>query len=66
MALANNGVAISAPTQSTGAMTNNQGFAFTLETEVALATNDYIEVFIKTTSSTTPVTISDLQFRVID
>ena len=66
LGLAKNGVAISAPSQSTGPMTNNQGFSFSFETEVSLATNDYIEVFLKTTNNNASVTISDLQFRVVD
>jgi len=37
-----------------------------LETEVDMATNDYIEAVIKTTTSNSTVTITDLQFRVRD
>jgi len=62
-ALAKNGTAITTPKQTTATLINNQSFTLILESEVSLSTNDYIEVFIKTTSSTSSVTISDLQFR---
>jgi len=66
VALAKNGTVISSPNQSTGAMVNNQVFNLILETQVDMLTNDYIEIFIKTTTSNTPVTITDLQFRIRD
>jgi len=31
-----------------------------------MVTNDYVEVFIKTTSSTTPLIIADMQFKIRD
>ncbi|WP_296623167.1 hypothetical protein, partial [Marivirga sp.] len=66
MALAKNGTVIEAPRQSTGSMVNNQAFSLIMELEISMETNDYIEVFLKTTSSISSVTISDLQFRVVD
>lgn len=66
LALSKNGTAIPNPHQNTGVMTNNQGFVLILATEVDMVTDDYIEVIIKTTTSTTPITLSDLQFRVED
>jgi len=66
VALAKNGTAIAAPKQTTAVMINNETFTLILESEVSLVTNDYIEIFIKTTSSNSSVLISDLQFRVED
>ena len=65
-ALAKNGTVITTPKQTTGALTNNQSFTMILESEVSLSTNDYVEVFIKTTTSSSSVVISDLQFRAED
>lgn len=65
-ALGKNGTVITTPKQTTGSLVNNQAFTMILETEVSMATNDYIEVFIKTTTSSSSVVISDLQFRAID
>lgn len=67
IALAKNGTVIPNPTASLGAMTSGQGFQIVLETEVELATGDYIEVGIKrNNSATSNVTIGDIQFRVRD
>lgn len=66
IAIAKNGIVIPAPTSSLGPLSNNQGFQIVLETEVALSTNDYIEVFISSNSGTTALTVSDLQFRVVE
>jgi hypothetical protein len=66
MSILKNGLALAGPTTSTGAMTNNQAFTLVLERETDMTTNDYIEVIIKTTTSTTPITITDMQFRVSD
>ncbi|HET8860877.1 hypothetical protein [Marivirga sp.] len=64
IALSKNGTAISNPNHSTGAMVNNQTFTLVLETEVDMATGDYIEAVIKTTTGDMTVLITDLQFRV--
>lgn len=64
--IAKNGIVIPAPTSSLGPLTNNQGFQIVLESEVSLITNDYIEVFIKSNSGVGALTISDLQFRVVE
>jgi len=61
---AKNGTVITAPTSSIGPMSNGQGFQIILESEVDLATNDYVEVFIKSNSGTTALKVSDMQFRV--
>lgn len=66
IALAKNGNVISAPRQATGTLVNNQGFSLSFELEVEMSTNDYIEVYIKTTTSNSTVTLSDLQLRVVD
>jgi len=48
-------------------MINNQGFQVILETEVDFATGDYVEVFIKRSSSSgSSMVIKDMQFRVSD
>lgn len=67
IALAKNGVVVANPTASLGAMTSGQGFQIVLETEVELATGDYIEAGIKrNNNATSTLTISDIQFRVRD
>lgn len=66
IAIAKNGIVIPAPSASLGPLSNNQGFQIVLETEVDLSTGDYIEVFIKSNSGTTTLTVSDLQFRVVE
>lgn len=65
-ALGKNGTVINNPKQTSGILTNNQVFTMILETEVSMTTNDYIEIFIKTTTGASPVLISDLQFRAED
>ncbi|MGV3503538.1 MAG: hypothetical protein ACO1O1_07505 [Adhaeribacter sp.] len=65
IAIAKNGVVIPAPNASLGSMTNNQGYQIVLQTEVEMSTNDYIEIFIKSTVSGS-IVISDIQFRVND
>ena len=53
------------PNATMGAMTNNQGYQISLETEVDLSTGDYLEVFIKrNNAAVTSVIVSDMQFRV--
>ncbi len=66
VAIAKNGTVISSPSISTATLTNKEAFALTLETEVDMSTDDYVEVFIKTTSGANNVTVTDLQFRVRD
>ncbi|MCF8239193.1 MAG: hypothetical protein K9I85_13615 [Saprospiraceae bacterium] len=64
IAIAKNGAVVTAPTSTLGPLINNQGFQIILETEIEFVTNDYIEVFIRSNSGTTSLTVSDLQFRV--
>lgn len=64
LSISKNGTPISNPTHSTAEMTNNQSFTLVLETHVDMSTDEYIEPVIKTTSNDSPVTISDVQFRV--
>ncbi len=67
IAIAKNGVIIPTPNGSIAPSTNNQSFQLTLATEVDIATNDYLEVFIRTNNSNaTTITIADMQFRVTD
>ena len=67
IAIAKNGTIISFPNSSIGSMINNQGFQVILETEVDFATGDYVEVFIKRSSSSgSSMVIKDMQFRVSD
>lgn len=60
------GSIITGPIMNTGVMINNQVFTLNLKTEVDMVTNEYIEVYIKTTTSTTPIIIADMQFRVTE
>lgn len=63
--IAKNGVMIAAPIASMAAAANNQSFQITLNTEVDLTTNDYIEVFIKkNNSNTSSIIVDEMQFRV--
>jgi hypothetical protein len=62
--VAKNGFAIPFPEASIGSMLNGQGFQIVLETEVDIATGDYLEVGIRNNANTNSVVISDLQFRV--
>ncbi|GAB2705870.1 hypothetical protein GCM10011495_23190 [Hymenobacter frigidus] len=64
IAIIKNGVTIPLPAASIGSMLNNQGFQIVLETDVDLATGDFLELGIRNTASTASVTISDLQLRV--
>jgi hypothetical protein len=67
IAIAKNGVIITFPNSSMGSMVNNQGYQIVLETEIDFVTGDFIEIFMKRTSSTgSSIVISDLQFRVSD
>jgi len=67
VALAKNGTVITAPNSAISGLSNNQAFQIVLDTEVALVTNDYIEVFIANTSSSiNNYIITDLQFRIVD
>ncbi|GGD82840.1 hypothetical protein [Planktosalinus lacus] len=67
IALAKNGVVIPVPAASMGAATNNQAFQITLNTEVDLVTNDYIEVFLRSNNAgAASLTVSDMQFSVTD
>lgn len=66
VAVAKNGTAVPTPFQSSAAMGNNQVFTLILETEASMVTDDYIEAVIKTTSSNSPITITSMQFRVVN
>lgn len=66
VALAKNGTVINNPHASITSMVSSQGFQLTLDTEVSLVTNDYLEVFIANNSSTQNYIISALQFRIVD
>jgi len=66
LAVSKNGNPIANPSISTSTLINKQSFTLTLETQVDMSTDDYIEAFIKTTNNASSVTINDLQFRVRD
>lgn len=67
IAIAKNGTVIPIPNGSMAATNSNQSFQITLETEVDLTTNDYIEVFIrKNNTNTSTITVEELQFRITD
>lgn len=66
LAISKNGTVITNPHHRTGSMVNNQVFTLVLETLVDLSKDDYIEAVIRTTSNHSPITITDLQFRVKD
>ncbi len=65
--IAKNGVVIAAPLASIAAAANNQNFQISFITELDLATNDYVEVFIKSNNgNATSVIIEEMQFRITD
>lgn len=67
IALAKNGNLIPVPAASMGAAANNQAFQITLNTEVDLVANDYIEVFLRSNNTNAAsLTVSDMQFSVTD
>ncbi|MGZ5247643.1 MAG: hypothetical protein ACXWV5_11410, partial [Flavitalea sp.] len=67
ISIAKNGVAIPLPFGSMAPSINNQSFQLTLNTEISLSTNDYLEVFIrKNNTNTSSITIDEMQFRVTD
>lgn len=67
IAIAKNGIVITAPVASMAPATNNQSFQISLITEVDLSTNDYIEVFVKSNNSnSTSLLIEEMQFRITD
>ena len=67
LVIAKNGVVIAAPIASMAAAANNQSFQITFITELDLATNDYVEVFIKSNNSnSSSVVIEEMQFRITD
>ncbi|MEX2349314.1 MAG: hypothetical protein WD554_00390 [Flavobacteriaceae bacterium] len=67
MALAKNGIEIPIPAASMGAATNSQAFQITLNTEVDLVANDYIEVFLRSNNANAiSLAVSDMQFSVTD
>jgi hypothetical protein len=67
IALAKNGVIMPTPNGSMAPTVNNQSFQITLLAEVELATNDYIEVFIRSNNgNSTNIKIEEMQFRVED
>lgn len=59
-------VPVTAQYASLREMSNNKVFQLILETEVTLATNDYVEVFIANNNGTSSYTIKDMQFRIIE
>jgi len=52
------------PNSTVNSLARNQGFQLTLQTGVEMISGDYIEVFVKSNNNTTPITITDLQFKV--
>ena len=64
IAIGKNGTVLTAPTSSSGSSVNNQAIQIVLETELSLATNDYVEVFIRANTNAADFTVADMQFRV--
>lgn len=65
--IAKNGVAIATPKASMASAANNQSFQISFITELDLATNDYVEVFIRSNNSNaTTITVEEMQFRITD
>jgi hypothetical protein len=54
------------PNSTVSGLNRNQGFQLNLQTQVEMIAGDYIEVFIKSNNNTTPITVSDLQFKVYE
>ena len=66
LAIAKNGTVITIPQASLSGLGNNQNFQLVFETEVILATNDYVEPFIANNAGTLSYIIKELQFRLIE
>ena len=54
------------PITSNATAANNENFQISLTMEVEMASNDYIEVFIRTNSGSTSLPVDNLQFQVTD
>jgi hypothetical protein len=52
------------PNSTVTALARNQGFQLTLQTQVEMIAGDFIEVWLKSNNNTTPIVISDLQFKI--
>jgi len=62
--LMKNGTEAVLPNSTVNNLSRNQGFQLTLQTQVELIAGDYVEIFLKSNNNTTPVIVSDLQFKV--
>ena len=65
--IAKNGVIIPDPTASMASASNNQSFQISFITELDLATNDFVEVFIRSKNgNASSLVVEELQFRITD
>jgi len=64
IALMKNGTEIILPNSSVSNIGKGHGFQLNLQTQIDLVSGDYIEVYIKSNTNTTPIVISDLLFKV--
>lgn len=64
IAIMKNGTELIAPNSTVANLGRNAGFQLTLQTQVELISGDYIEVWLKSNTNTTPIVVSDLQFKV--
>jgi|GEM_PF-6289995 len=54
------------PNSTVTNLAKNQGFQINLQTQVEMIQGDYIELFMKSNNNTTPITVSDMQFKITE
>ena len=65
--IAKNGVIIPSPAASMASASNNQSFQISFITELDLATNDFVEVFIRSKNGIAKtLVVEEMQFRITD
>jgi hypothetical protein len=64
IAIMKNGKDLIAPNSSVTSVAKGTGFQIFLQTQVEMISGDYIEVVLKNNTSTSPVVVNDLQFKV--
>lgn len=64
IAIMKNGKETIAPNSTVTSVNKGQGFQVFLQTQVEMISGDYIEVVIKNNTSTSPIIVTDLQFKV--
>jgi len=64
IAIMKNGKDLILPNSTVTGLNKAQGFQLNLQTQLEMIAEDYIEVHIKSNNSTTPIVVTDFQFKV--